>query len=118
MEGEAIPFVRMFHGSPSTYIWEDVEGVEHSILQGEGGEEGDPLMPLLYSLGQHGALEGTHEELADGENLIAYFDDIWVVSKVPDRVSHVYGSLQRNLFSHAQIRVHGGKTHVWNRSGI
>ena len=30
--GEAIPFVRMFNGSPSTYIWEDAEGVEHSIL--------------------------------------------------------------------------------------
>ena len=32
--GEAIPFVRMFCGSPSKYIWEDGEGVEHSILQG------------------------------------------------------------------------------------
>ena len=29
-----------------------------------------------------------------------------------------FGSLQRNLFSHAWIRVHGGKTQVWNRSGI
>ena len=75
-------------------------------------------MPLLYSLGQHGALEATQEELVDGENLVAYLDDIWVVSPVPERVSHVYGSLQRNLFSHARIRVHGGKTQVWNRSGI
>ena len=24
--GETIPFVRMFYGSPSTYIWEDAEG--------------------------------------------------------------------------------------------
>ena len=92
--------------------------MEHSILQGEGGEQGDPLMPLLYSLGQHGALEATHEELLDGENLVAYLDDIWVVLTVPERVGHVYGSLQRNLFSHARIRVHGGKTQVWNRSGI
>ena len=51
--GETIPFVRMFYGSPSTCIWEDAEGVEHSILQGVGGEQGDPLMTLLYSLGQH-----------------------------------------------------------------
>ena len=75
--GETIPFVRMFYGSPSTYVWEDAEGVEHSILQGEGGEQGDPLMPLLYSLGQHGALVATQEELADGETLVAYLDDIW-----------------------------------------
>ena len=32
--GKAIPFVRMFYSSPSVYIWEDAEGVEHSILQG------------------------------------------------------------------------------------
>ena len=116
--GETIPFVRTFYRSPSTHVWEDAEGVEHSILQGEGGEQGGPLMPLLYSLGQHGALEATQEELAEGEKLVAYLDDIWVVSPVPDWVSHVYGSLQRNLFSHARIRVHGGKTQVWNRSGI
>ena len=74
--GKAIPFVRMFYSSPSVYIWEDVEGVEHSILQGEGGEQGDPLMPLLYSLGQHSALEVTQEELAEQECLLAYHDDI------------------------------------------
>ena len=67
-------------------------------------------MPLLYSLDQHGALEATQEELADGEKLVAYLDDIWVVSPVPERVSQMYGSLQRNLFAHARIRVHGGKT--------
>ena len=65
--GETIPFVRMFYGSPSTDLWEDAEGVEHSILQGELGEQGDPLMPLLYSLGQHGALEATRGACRRGE---------------------------------------------------
>ena len=104
---KAIPFVRMFYSSPSVYIWEDAEGVKHSILQGEGGEQGDPLMPLLYSLGQHSALEVTQEELAEEECLLAYHDDIYVVSPVPDRVSHVYATLQRHLFSHARIRING-----------
>ena len=49
--GKTIPFVRMFYGSPSTNIREDGEGVEHTILQREGGEQGDPLMPLLFLLG-------------------------------------------------------------------
>ena len=88
----------MFHGSPSTYVWEDAEGVEHFLLQGEGGEQGDPLMPLLYSLGQHGALEATQEELADRENLVACLDDIWVVSPVPERVSHACGSAAQFVF--------------------
>ena len=58
MEGEGpslLPFILQFYGAPSEYIWEDNEGVHHTILQGEGGEQGDPLMPALFSLGQHRA---------------------------------------------------------------
>ena len=36
---EALPFVRMFYSSPSQYLWEDQEGVVHTIDQGEGGEK-------------------------------------------------------------------------------
>ena len=46
-----LPFVRMFYGKDSTYVWYDDEGVPHEILQGEGGEQGDPLMPALCALG-------------------------------------------------------------------
>ena len=51
---EALPFVRMFCSSPSQYLWEDQEGEVHTIDQGEGREQGDPLMPLLFALGQLG----------------------------------------------------------------
>ena len=44
-----LPFVRMSYGSPSTYLWVDNEGRTHEVHQGEGGEQGDPLMPLLFS---------------------------------------------------------------------
>ena len=37
--------------------------------QGEGGEQGDPMMPLLCSLGQHGALEAAHSQFTRGEPL-------------------------------------------------
>ena len=37
----ALPFVRMFHGERSIYLWEG-EG---------GGEQGNLLMPLLFTLG-------------------------------------------------------------------
>ena len=43
-----LPFVRLFYSSPSKYLWEDDEGVRHTIHQGEGGEQGDTLMPLLF----------------------------------------------------------------------
>ena len=42
-----MPFVRQLYGRPSTHLWEDEMGEVHEIVQGEGGEQGDPLMPLL-----------------------------------------------------------------------
>ena len=57
VDGERIiPFVRSFYGQPSTHFWEDDAREVHSIPQGESGEQGDPLMPPLYCLGQHPAL--------------------------------------------------------------
>ena len=47
----AFPFVRQFYGSASTYWWDDDEGVTHEVVQGEGGEPGDPLMPAKSALG-------------------------------------------------------------------
>ena len=69
MEGgeTVLPFVRQFYGSVSQYLWEDDAGVTHIILQDEGGEQGDPLMPMLYSLGQHRALEAIHSNFRPTE---------------------------------------------------
>ena len=64
---------------PSSYIWEDELGVSQDIAQGEGGEQGDPLMPLLFNLGQHRALEAIATRLEEGERLFAYLDDVYVV---------------------------------------
>ena len=48
MEGgdRLLPFARQFHGSLSTFLWEDELGVVNHVQQGEGGEQGDPLMPI------------------------------------------------------------------------
>ena len=64
---------------PSAYLWEDAEGVVLRIHQGEGGEQGDPLMPLLFSVGQHDALSAIHEGMRVHERLFAYLDDIWLL---------------------------------------
>ena len=41
-----LPFVRTTYVRPPSYVWEDGDGVKHQIHQAEGGEQGDPLMPL------------------------------------------------------------------------
>ena len=52
-------------------------GITQYISQGEGGEQGDPLMPLLFALGQHRALEAIHESTRPGEHVMAFLDDIY-----------------------------------------
>ena len=103
VHGAAVPFVSMFHRTASTYLWEDDEGTTHKIVQGEGGEQGDAMMPLLFSLGQHPALEEVQAQLIPGEFLFAYLDDIIVIS-TPEHVA-------------AGIRIHQSKTKIWNRAG-
>ena len=36
---EALPFVRLFYGEVSEYLWTDDEEVTHTVRQGEGGEQ-------------------------------------------------------------------------------
>ena len=59
----ALPFVLQFYGRPSKYVWEDEQGEVHEVFQGEGGEQGDPLMPALFALGQHTALVAIQNHL-------------------------------------------------------
>ena len=119
MEGgdRVLPFVRLFYGDPSTYLWEDDLGGVHSVLQGEGGEQGDPLMPMLFSLGQHAALMAVAARLQDGEKLLTFLDDLYIVTS-PGRTVEVHNILREELWRHARISVHQGKTRIWNRGGI
>ena len=101
-------FARQFYGSRSLYTWLDADGCEHDIAQGEGGEQGDPLMPALYSLAVHPALEASAAHLRDGEAIFAFLDDTYVVAP-PERVAAVHATLQEALWSHARIRLNAGK---------
>ena len=103
-----LPFVRLFYGSRSRYWWEDNEGNGHTITQAEG-EQGDPLMPLLFALGRQRALVPVHSRLLPGESLMAHLDDNHVVSG-PDMVPNVRTALEEEL--------RAGKTRVWNAAEI
>ena len=107
---QALPFVR--------YLWEDSVGVVHHVDQGEGGEQGDVMMPLLLSLGQHAALQAVQGRLVAGERLMAFLDDVYVATPTPDRVGSIYTTLDVDLYRHARIRINRGKTQVWNAAGI
>ena len=112
----ALPFVRMFYGEPSIYLWEGEGGTVHDIHQGEGGEQGDPLMPLLFSLGQHPALEAVQAQMPN-EKVFAFMDDVYMTTR-PERVGVGHTTLGVELFRHAGIHIHEGKTKVWNSGDI
>ena len=97
-------------------MWEDDAGVRHQIRQAEGGEQGDPLMPLLFSLGIHDSLSTVRSRMRRQDSLFAYLDDVHVVSP-PDRTREAYNILQEQLLVGAGIRLHIGKTRAWNRGG-
>ena len=67
--GALLPFVRLSYAQTSQYSWYDEDGVRRTVTQAEGGEQGDPLMPLLFSIGSQGVLEEVATHLEDGEQL-------------------------------------------------
>ena len=69
----------------------------HEVLQGEGGEQGDALMPALFSLGQHDAVVTMHGRLAPDERLLAVLDDVYAVGDRPERSGAAYAAIQEDL---------------------
>ena len=111
-----LAFARQFYAAPSTYTWYDEADRAHVICQGEGGEQGDPLMPALYALAQHEALCDLQSQLRDGEAVFAFLDDTYIVA-APERVRTLYDALASALWDRARIRLHQGKTRIWNAAG-
>ena len=71
---DLLPFVKTACSSASSYVWAHAEGVRHTIGQHESGEQGDPLMPLLFSPGIQNAPEEVQQSLED-QCLFAFLED-------------------------------------------
>ena len=110
-----LAFVRTTYVRPTTYVWEDGDGVKHQIHQAEGGEQGDPLMPLLFRLAIHDALANVQSRLRPREYIFAFLNDVYGVTS-PGRSRAIYNLLAEQLWAVAGIRLHTGKTRVWNRA--
>eukprot|EP00973_Karenia_brevis_P000429 62858-Karenia_brevis.AAC.1 len=53
----------------------------HTITQAEGGEQGCPLMPALFALAQHNALEEAERHLQAGDRIFSFLDDLYIVTR-------------------------------------
>ena len=104
------------YGQPSNCRWHDDSGERWTVTQAEGGEQGDPLMPLLLSIGIQGALEKVSKSLKAGEHLCAFLDDIYLVCE-PDKVRFLYDQLAEAV--HKARHAHGTQSaSVWRTSQI
>ena len=84
------------------------------MVQAEGGEQGDPLMPLMFSIGMQGALEEVTAALERGEQLCAFLDDVFLLCR-PDRVTTLFkGCFRGSLERVAGTQLHHGKSKGWN----
>ena len=73
-------------------------------------------MPALYAPAQHEALRDLQSHLRDGEAVFAFLDDTYIVA-APERVRTLYDALASALWNRARIRLHHGKTRIWNAAG-
>ena len=113
---QLVPFVRMFYDRQSSFYWTDDEGRVHTIQQGEGGEQGDPLMPALFALAQHEALVAARRLLHEDDFLLAFLDDLYIVT-VPERARAAFDTVTHEVEAGAGVRTHVGKLRMWSRAG-
>ena len=107
-----LPFVRSVYARPTTHVWEDGTGVRHQIHQAEGSEQGDPLIPLLFSLGIHDSLCSMDERLRSVE-------DAWRLQHLGRAQEQGSSSTRAKLeCGTAQERVAELEDEVWNPTGI
>ena len=109
-----LPLVRMLYGSQSRFLWTDAAGTTHEILQGEGGEQGCPLMPALFALAQHEGLVAASRNLLPSERLFAFLDDLYVVT-TRARANTAFEEVATQVERHAGVRTHLGKLKAWCR---
>ena len=74
-----LPFARLWYARESVYLWRAGEH-SHRISQSEGGEQGDPLMPALFSVALAPALHDLQRELRPTEQVLAYLDDVDILA--------------------------------------
>lgn len=79
----ACPLFGCFTASPHSTFGVTTTDTTTSSAKPRGGEQGDPLMPALFSFGQNAAPQAIQRKLRPTELLLAYLDDIYARQSPP-----------------------------------
>lgn len=63
---DMLPFVMQWYAGQSRFLRHDDHGTLHEVLQGDGGEQCDALMPALLCLALRDALEEIQNQFPTG----------------------------------------------------
>ena len=94
-------------------VVENDGGTTHTIVQGDGCEQGDA--PHVFSWAAP-SIGSRQSQLVEGKFIFVYLDDINIVG-LPERTDTVYTLVQNALWQAVGTRVHQRKNKVWNRCG-
>ena len=78
---------------------------------------GDPLAPALFALGQHDGLQRASAALREGETLMAFLDDLYIVLLDPARAREPWIVFTGRIEAHTGVAANRGKTRVFNFAG-
>ena len=112
-----LPFLRLWYEDCSTFIWDDDNGVSHTITQADGGEQGDALMPAMFCMAMRPALEDIQRQLHPDDLVVAYLDDVYLLVRDPARARAAYDVTAAAFQRFCGIAVNHAKLAAWNRSG-
>ena len=111
-----IPFVRTWYSRQSHFLWSDDAGTVHDVMQGEGGEQGDPLMPALFALAQHDALHRAKRQLHESDTIFAFLDDLYLFTS-RERAKGAFDTVTEEVSTGAGVRTHLGNLRLWSKAG-
>ena len=83
------PSVRMFYGTPSTYLWEDEMIVTRAFHREREGSKATPSCPYFSHWDSTKPLS-RHKQGWGTEKVMAFLDDIVISTPEPDRVTEAH----------------------------
>ena len=107
------------YNEPSNLVFGGIEAAPEIIMSSQGVRQGDPLGPLLFSIGIRSTLERLSATFKHRAVVMAYLDDVYILSNSRDTLDEVLaffresgGSLQLNntktiTFSLAEVKATG-----------
>jgi hypothetical protein len=78
------------YNEPSDLVFGGIEGEPEVISSSQGVRQGDPLGPLLFSVGIRPMLDRLSASLGHDAVTLAYLDDVYILSKSEDTLQEVF----------------------------